>query len=53
MVLLRMADGSREEWGWMAFDEFIRLMSLDEWNDKQMLVGMILPPARRRIAGPQ
>jgi len=46
-VLLRVVDGPREGWQWMALDEFLRLISLDEWNDEQLLVGMVLPPARR------
>lgn len=47
MVLLRLVEGSREGWRWMALDEFMRLMSLDQWNDNQVLVGMVLPAGRR------
>lgn len=46
-VLLRVVDGAWEGWKWMAFDEFLRRISIDSWDARQALVGMVLPPARR------
>ena len=46
-VLLRVVDGAWEGWKWMAFDEFLRRVSIETWNAHQALVGMVLPPARR------
>ena len=46
-VLLRVVDGTQEGWRWMAFDEFLRLVSIEAWNAQQALVGMVLPGTRR------
>jgi hypothetical protein len=46
-VLLRVVDGAWEGWKWMAFDEFLQRISMDAWDSRQALVGMVLPPARR------
>jgi hypothetical protein len=45
-VLLRVVDGAWEGWKWMAFDEFLQCISIDTWDARQALVGMVLPPAR-------
>jgi hypothetical protein len=45
-VLLRVVDGTQEGWKWMAFDEFLRQISIETWSGHQALVGMVLPPAR-------
>jgi hypothetical protein len=49
MVLLRAADGSWEGWRCMALDEFLRRVDLSRLKAGQVLVGMVLPPARRQI----
>lgn len=46
-VLLKVVDGTWEGWKWMALDEFLQRISIDSWNARQALVGMVLPPARR------
>jgi hypothetical protein len=46
-VLLRVVDGAWEGWKWMALDEFLQRISMDSWDARQALVGMVLPPARR------
>jgi hypothetical protein len=46
-VLLRVVDGAWEGWKWMALDEFLQRISMDSWDSRQALVGMVLPPARR------
>jgi hypothetical protein len=46
-VLLKAVDGSWEGWKWMPFDEFLQQISIEAWNSRQSLVGMVLPPARR------
>jgi hypothetical protein len=46
-VLLRVVDGTQEGWKWMAFDEFLRQVSIEAWNARQALVGMVLPATRR------
>jgi hypothetical protein len=46
-VLLKVVDGSWEGWKWMAFEEFLQQISIEAWNSRQALVGMVLPPARR------
>ena len=46
-VLLRVVDGAWESWKWMALDEFLQRISIDTWDARQALVGMVLPPARR------
>ena len=45
-VLLRVVDGAWEGWKWMKFDEFLRQVSIETWNQRHALVGMVLPPAR-------
>ncbi|MDB6009347.1 MAG: hypothetical protein JWL65_1597 [Gammaproteobacteria bacterium] len=45
-VLLRVVDGAWEGWKWMALDEFLQRISMDSWDARQALVGMVLPPAR-------
>ena len=45
-VLLRVVDGAQEGWKLMAFDEFLRQISIKSWSSHQALVGMVLPPAR-------
>jgi len=45
-VLLRVVDGTLEGWKWMAFDEFLQQISIETWKEHQVLVGMVLPPAR-------
>jgi hypothetical protein len=47
-VLLKVVDGTQEGWKWMAFDEFLQQISIEAWNAQQALVGMVLPPARRK-----
>jgi len=49
-VLLRVMDVYEERWQWMALDEFLRRIRLNDWTDGQLRVGMILPPARHRKA---
>lgn len=46
-VLLRVVDGSWEGWKWMELSEFLRQVSIETWNERHLLVGMVLPPARR------
>ena len=46
-ILLRAINAGREGWQWMSLDEFLRRISLDDWNVKQLLVGMVLPPIGR------
>lgn len=47
MILLRAVDGSHEGWRWMVLDEFLQRISLDAWDKKQVLVGMVLPASGR------
>ncbi len=49
MVLLRAAEGSWEGWRCMALHEFLDRISLDSWNEEQVLVAMVLPSARDRL----
>ena len=49
-VLLRVVDGAWEGWKWMALDEFLQRISMDTWDSRQALVGMVLPPARNGTA---
>lgn len=49
-VLLRVVDGAWEGWKWMALDEFLQRISMDTWDSRQALVGMVLPPARSGTA---
>jgi|HubBroStandDraft_1064217.scaffolds.fasta_scaffold56244_1 hypothetical protein len=46
-ILLRAMDAGREGWQWMSLEEFLRCISLDDWNVKQLLVGVVLPPSGR------
>ena len=46
-VLLRVVDGSWEGWKWMQLSEFLQQVRIETWNERQALVGMVLPPARR------
>jgi hypothetical protein len=48
-VLLKLVDGGREGWKWMAFDEFLSQISIEDWNAQQALVGMVLPPTRSEM----
>ena len=49
-VLLRVVIGSREGWHWMELEQFLRDISLDKWNAKEALVGMVLPAVRQKNA---
>jgi hypothetical protein len=42
-VLLRVVDGAFEGWKLMGFDEFLRQISIEAWNQRHALVGMVLP----------
>jgi hypothetical protein len=45
-VLLRVVDGPWEGWKWMELSEFLQQISIESWNERYALVGMVLPPAR-------
>jgi hypothetical protein len=45
-VLLRVVDGSWEGWKWMKLSEFLQQISIESWNERSALVGMVLPPTR-------
>ena len=47
MVLLRAVDGTREGWRCMALTEFLQRVDLQALKAGQLLVGMVLPPARQ------
>jgi hypothetical protein len=49
MVLLRAVDGTWEGWRCMALKEFLRRVDLKRLQAGQLLVGMVLPPARRQM----
>jgi hypothetical protein len=49
MVLLRAAHGTWEGWRCMALDEFLHRVDLRAWKAGQLLVGMVLPPARQHM----
>jgi hypothetical protein len=50
-VLLRVVvDGDWERWRWMKLDEFLRQINIESWNSREVLVGMVLAPARTDIA---
>jgi hypothetical protein len=49
MLLLRAVDGSCEAWRCIALEEFLRRMDLKAWSAQQLLVGMVLPPARQDL----
>jgi len=46
-VLLKVVEGTREGWKWMAFNDFLQQISIEAWDTRQALVGMVLPPAQR------
>jgi hypothetical protein len=46
-IPLRATDAGHEGWQWMSLDEFLRRISLDDRNVKQLLVWMVLPPIGR------
>ena len=49
MVLLRAVDGSWEGWRCMALDEFLERVDLSALKAGQLLIAMVLPPARQRM----
>jgi len=49
MVLLRAVDGTWEGWRCMALEEFLQRVDLRALKAGQLLVGMVLPPARPRM----
>jgi hypothetical protein len=49
MVLLRAAHRTWEGWRCMALDEFLHRVDLRAWKVGQLLVGMVLPPARQHM----
>jgi hypothetical protein len=49
MVLLRAVDGTWEGWRCMALDEFLQRLDLSALKAGQLLVGMVLPPARQQM----
>jgi hypothetical protein len=49
MVLLRAVDGSWEGWRCMALEEFLRRVDLQSLKAGQLLVAMVLPPARQQV----
>jgi hypothetical protein len=50
MILLWAVDGSWEGWRCMALKEFVQWMDLRAWRSEQLLVGMVLEPARRPMS---
>jgi hypothetical protein len=49
MVLLRAADGTREGWRLMTWDDFLAQIDLSAWRAEQQLTGAVLPPVRQRL----
>ena len=49
MVLLRAMQGTWEGWRCMALDEFLQCLDLQALTAGQLLVGMVLPPARQQM----
>jgi hypothetical protein len=49
MVLLRAVHGTWEGWRCMALDEFLQRVDLRALQAGQLLVGMVLPPARQQM----
>jgi hypothetical protein len=49
MVLLRAVDGTWEGWRCMALDEFLQRVDLRALKAGQLLIGMVLPPARPQM----
>jgi hypothetical protein len=50
MVLLRAVQGTWEGWRCMALEEFLQQVDLRALKAGQLLVGMVLPPARRHTS---
>ena len=51
MVLVRAVVGTWEGWRCMALEEFLRRVDLEAWMEHQLLIGMVLPPARQAARG--
>jgi hypothetical protein len=49
MVLLRAVHGNWEGWRCMALHEFLQRLDLRALKAGQLLVGMVLPPARQQM----
>jgi hypothetical protein len=49
MVLLRVVDESLEGWNWMPLHEFLERIDLNLWKAEQELVGVVLPPAQKKV----
>jgi hypothetical protein len=49
MVLLRAVQGTWEGWRCMALEEFLQRVDLRALKAGQLLVGMVLPPARQKM----
>ena len=50
MILLRVEQGVWEGWQWMALDDFLRRVRLDDWDaSEESMVGMILPADRQTM----
>ena len=49
MVLLRAVHGTWEGWRCMALEEFLQRVDLRALKAGQLLVGMVLPPARQHM----
>ena len=49
MVLLRAVHGTWEGWRCMALDEFLQRIDLRALKSGQLLVAMVLPPARQQM----
>jgi hypothetical protein len=49
LILLRAVDGSWEGWRCMALHEFLQRLDLRALQAGQLLVGMVLPPARQQL----
>jgi hypothetical protein len=49
MVLLRAVDGTWEGWRCMALEEFLQRVDLRALKAGQLLIGMVLPPARQQM----
>jgi hypothetical protein len=48
-VVLRAVDGTWEGWRCMALEEFLQQVDLSALKAGQLLVAMVLPPARRQM----
>lgn len=50
MILVRVVDvDALEGWNWMSLKEFLERINLTSWKDGEELVGVILPPPRRKL----